>query len=273
MGGPLRTQLAKIMTDTELFQRMGERFISQEKTLNIEILVEARSRELQNGARARKAVLDSLPPISTLTTNIDERTRKIIFRFCQLSFTLFSVALLSDGCPMLTAQPMYTCVLDECMLWLVRFEFPQSFVTFVLSMLSHDLYRVTACFRAFYFLVIQAELAHTFFAHYSRTCTQVTRLSPRQPLNENETLCSRVVHISVQVSATARQKQKKISLIPFQILSGDSDVKRLMEPVSDGQSPVPLGRLLVACLRCMVDRTARTPSWLPDDRERSSFLS
>lgn len=26
MGGPLRTQLAKIMTDTELFQRMGERF-------------------------------------------------------------------------------------------------------------------------------------------------------------------------------------------------------------------------------------------------------
>ena len=199
MGGPLRTQLAKIMTDTELFQRMGKRLVSQEKALSVAMLLEARSSELQSGARARRAVLDSLPPISTLATNIDGEARKNCFStFVRLSF-IFSVALLGNGCSMLTAQPTYTCVLDECMLWLVRFEFPQSFVTFVLSMLSHDLYRVSVCFCAFHLRAMQAELAHTFFAHYSRTCTQVTRLSPRQPSNENETLCSRVVHISVQV--------------------------------------------------------------------------
>ena len=200
MGGPLRTQLAKIMTDTELFQRMGERFVPQEKALSVAMFLEARSSELQSGVRARRAVLDSLPPISTLTTNIDDKARKQLpFDLrVRVSFT-FSVTLLSDGCSMLTAQPTYTCILDECMLWLVRFEFPQSFVTFVLSMLSHDLYRVSARFCTSYHCVVQAELAHTFFAHYSRTCTQVTRLSPRQPSNENETLCSRVVHISVQV--------------------------------------------------------------------------
>lgn len=55
------------------------------------------------------------------------------------------------------------------MLWLVRFEFPQNFVTFMLSMLSHDLYRVNSRFLRVLFLYNTGKtithLLRTLFAH------------------------------------------------------------------------------------------------------------
>jgi hypothetical protein len=47
--------------------------------------------------------------------------------------------------PALAGPPAYNCALDEFVLWLVRMNYPQPMVMFLLTMLSVDEYQVHTC--------------------------------------------------------------------------------------------------------------------------------
>ncbi|CAG5130488.1 unnamed protein product [Candidula unifasciata] len=73
----------------------------------------------------------------------------------------------------------YTTIIEELVFWVLRFEFPQRLVTFLLGLLPDDLYK-----EAF---------AKAFVKHYSRISVVLINAS------ERSTVANRIVHISVQL--------------------------------------------------------------------------
>ncbi|BFY97084.1 hypothetical protein BsWGS_00124 [Bradybaena similaris] len=73
----------------------------------------------------------------------------------------------------------YTTIIEELVFWVLRFEFPQRLVTFLLGLLPDDLYK-----EAF---------AKAFVKHYSRISVVLINAA------ERSTVANRIVHISVQL--------------------------------------------------------------------------
>ncbi|KAH9489709.1 E3 ubiquitin-protein ligase ubr3 [Bulinus truncatus] len=81
--------------------------------------------------------------------------------------------------PGMSQKLEYTTIIEELVFWVMRYEFPQRLVTFLLGLLPDDLYK-----EAF---------AKAFVKHYSRISVVLSDAQDRS------TVANRIVHISVQL--------------------------------------------------------------------------
>lgn len=81
--------------------------------------------------------------------------------------------------PGMSQKLEYTTIIEELLFWVMRYEFPQGLVTFLLGLLPDDLYK-----EAF---------AKAFVKHYSRISVVLSDAIDRS------TVANRIVHISVQL--------------------------------------------------------------------------
>ncbi|XP_071942297.1 E3 ubiquitin-protein ligase UBR3-like [Antedon mediterranea] len=111
-----------------------------------------------------------------------------------------SIPEIIQDCPGLSQILVHTSFLQEIMFWMVKYEFPEKIITFLLSLLTDMEYK--------------KPFTDAFVMHYSRICMSLVR-SP-------EVIPDRVVHISVQVLSNevlATHVVKNLQLFHIMILS------------------------------------------------------